>query len=183
MKLQRLLLICILCISVPAVAQEDKKLDLKDLGFSQETLKPDEGKTALMNTRATKLKAHQILGIATWVLMAATVLSAPDHHRISDTHKYLGIATGIAYFTTAYLSLSAPDRMANTEKGTNVKVHEALAWVHFPLMILTPISGIIADNQIRNGQSVHGLGSAMGALGQLSFLTLTGAAASMIFEF
>lgn len=178
-----ILFTAILFFSNNIMAEPSKKLELKDLGFSAEETKGSEEKTQVMEERAYKLKTHQVLGIITWAAMALTMLSAPDHKKTSDVHKILGLSTTALYFTTAYFSLSAPPLVQDSNKGLNIKLHKILAWIHFPLMILTPVTGFIAENQIKKGQKVHGFGSAMGPLGTATFLTFTAAAAVMVFEF
>ena len=45
-----------------------------------------------------------------------------------------------------------------------VKWHKYLIYIHAPGMVLTPILGAMAYNQIASGQKVHGIASAHGAV-------------------
>jgi hypothetical protein len=78
-------------------------------------------------------------------------------------HLALGAATGDLYFTTAYFAIRAPS-IPGTQRRGPVRVHRALAWVHGPGMILTPILGAIAFDQKSKGEKVHGIASAHGAV-------------------
>lgn len=165
-------------------ANDLTQLNLDDLGFSTQHTKPDEQKLKMFNERSSKLQTHQVLGLTTWALMAATMLTTPGNRKTSDAHKYLGLATSALYFTTAYYGLSSPnvDKDLKNE-SMNIKIHKALAWIHFPLMILMPITGIIAERQIKKDGHSHGIGDYMSKLGGLTFLSYTGAMAVMVFDF
>jgi len=78
-------------------------------------------------------------------------------------HLALGAATGDLYFTTAYFAIRAPGIPGTRRRGP-VRIHRALAWVHGPGMILTPILGAIAFDQKSKGEKVHGIASAHGAV-------------------
>ncbi|MGH9773288.1 MAG: hypothetical protein ACRD4Q_16590, partial [Candidatus Acidiferrales bacterium] len=39
----------------------------------------------------------------------------------------------------------------------SIRLHKALAWIHGPGMILTPILGSIAFSQLSRGERVHGI--------------------------
>ena len=71
----------------------------------------------------------------------------------------LGSATAGMYFSTAYFAICAP-RVPGTETRGPIRLHKALAWIHGPGMILTPILGAIAYSQKDNGEKVHGIASA-----------------------
>ncbi len=64
-----------------------------------------------------------------------------------------------AYFPTAYYAIRAP-RVSGTQSRGPIRVHKALAWIHGPGMILTPILGAMAYSQKNNGEKVHGIASA-----------------------
>lgn len=84
-----LTLIFSLLFFTPAMAQ----LSLEDIGLKNEPVQQDPKIEKIMNERHEKLKTHEILGLGTWGLMTATMLtggSALD----SDLHMYLGMATG-----------------------------------------------------------------------------------------
>jgi hypothetical protein len=74
-------------------------------------------------------------------------------------HMILGSTTADLYFTTAYFAIRAP-RIAGTESRGPIRLHKALAWIHGPGMILTPILGAMAYSQKNNGEKVHGIASA-----------------------
>jgi hypothetical protein len=62
---------------------------------------------------------------------------------------------------TAYYAIRAPS-IRGTETRGPIRLHKALAWIHGPGMILTPILGAMAYNQKNNGQKVHGIAAAHG---------------------
>src|SRR5246500_3885990 len=113
------------------------------------------------------LKIHQRLGLITMVPMIATVATSfAAGGRSTSTsdrwaHLALGAATGDLYFTTAYFAIFAP-RIPGTQTRGQIRVHKALAWIHGPGMILTPILGAIAFDQKSKGEKVHGIASAHG---------------------
>jgi len=80
-----------------------------------------------------------------------------------DFHAALGSTTAALYFTTAYFAIAAP-KLPNNPKHGAIRVHQALAFVHGPGMILTPILGAMAFQQEQNGEKVHGIASAHGAV-------------------
>jgi len=73
----------------------------------------------------------------------------------------LGSLTGDLYGITAYYAIRAP-RIPGTKKRGPIKFHEAMAWIHGPGMILTPILGAMAFSQKNNGEKVHGIAQAHG---------------------
>src|SRR5256885_8118824 len=58
----------------------------------------------------------------------------------------LGAAASDFYFTSAYFAIRAP-RVPGTRTRGPIRVHKALAWVHGPGMILTPVLGAMAYAQ------------------------------------
>ena len=80
-----------------------------------------------------------------------------------DFHAAIGTATVALYASTAYFAIAAP-RIPGTHKKGAIRFHEALAFVHGPGMILTPVLGAMAFSQEQNGQKVHGIASAHGAV-------------------
>src|SRR5215472_4153621 len=48
----------------------------------------------------------------------------------------------------------------NTTTRGPIRFHKAMAWIHGPGMILTPILGALAYEQKNNGEHVHGLAAA-----------------------
>ena len=76
-------------------------------------------------------------------------------------HMVLGSATAGLYFTTAYFAIRAP-RVSGTRSRGPIRFHKAMAWIHGPGMILTPILGALAYSQKNNGEKVHGIAQAHG---------------------
>jgi len=115
------------------------------------------------------LKIHQRLGIITTVPLLATVLTGSSasgktsSSTSRDLHAALGSVTMGLYLTTAYYSIFAPRVPGTTTRGP-IRLHKALAWIHGPGMILTPILGVMAFDQRNRGEKVHGIASAHGAV-------------------
>ncbi len=111
------------------------------------------------------LKIHQRMGLITAVPLLATVIAGTGAGGKStdsasrDFHVALGALTGDLYGITAYYAIRAP-RIPGTQTRGPIRVHKALAWIHGPGMILTPILGAIAFDQKTNGEKVHGIASA-----------------------
>jgi hypothetical protein len=110
---------------------------------------------------------HQRMGLITTVPLIATVIASMgaggrDTSSASrDLHVALGGLTGDLYAITAYYAIRAP-RVPGTETRGPIRFHKAMAWIHGPGMILTPILGAMAFDQKSNGQKVHGIASAHG---------------------
>jgi hypothetical protein len=140
---------------------------LGDLGFPPEETKADAKRQALLDKRTHMLKIHQRLGLITTAPLLATLITSVNAggKNTSSTDRYLhtalGSVTADMYFITAYYAIRAP-RVPGTETRGPIRVHKALAWVHGPGMILTPILGIIAYDQKSKGEKVHGIASAHG---------------------
>jgi hypothetical protein len=158
----------------PAATQEPS---LQDLGFSQQQLQANPKLQARLNRRTEMLKIHQRLGLITVAPMLADLITGPMAKVKSrngqilreptstniDLHAALGSATAALYFTTASFAIFAP-KIPGTKKHGAIRVHEALAFIHGPGMILTPILGAMAFNQEQDGEKVHGIASAHGAV-------------------
>ena len=142
---------------------------LKDLGLSPDQTQGNLQEQARLDKRSHMLKMHQRLGLITTIPLLATVISgsfAGGKETSStgrDLHAALGSVTTGLYFTTAYYSIFAP-RIAGTQTRGPIRLHKALAWIHGPGMILTPILGVMAFNQLSRGEKVHGIASAHGAV-------------------
>ncbi|MHB8215559.1 MAG: hypothetical protein ACYDDS_05710 [Candidatus Sulfotelmatobacter sp.] len=140
---------------------------LEDLGFSASQAQGDAQRQALLDKRTHMLKVHQRLGLITTIPLIATVatsLNAGGKNTSTasrDLHTALGGLTGDLYFMTAYYAIRAP-RVPGTETRGPIRFHKAMAWIHGPGMILTPILGIMAFDQKNNGEKVHGIASAHG---------------------
>jgi len=142
---------------------------LEDLGLTPSQTRSDPQLQARLDKRAHMLKIHQRLGLITAIPMIASVATGFSAGGKSTStsdrwaHLALGSVTGDLYFTTAYFAIFAP-RIPGTQTRGPIRVHKALAWIHGPGMILTPILGAIAFDQKSKGEKVHGIASAHGAV-------------------
>ncbi len=150
---------------------------LSDLGFSEQQTQADPKLQAMLDKRTAMLKMHQRLGLITAAPMAAALITGPmasakgrngqtikePTNANLDFHAALGGTTTVLYFTTAYFAIRAP-KVPGVQKHGAIRMHEALAFIHGPGMILTPILGAMAYNQENNGEKVHGIASAHGAV-------------------
>jgi hypothetical protein len=142
---------------------------LGDLGFPSSQTQGNAEAQARLNKRSHMLQIHQRLGLITTIPLAATLIaSAGAGGRNSSTtgrdlHAALGIVTAGMYFTTASYAIFAPKVPGTTSHGP-IRLHKALAWIHGPGMILTPILGAMAYQQKSRGERVHGIASAHGAV-------------------
>jgi hypothetical protein len=140
---------------------------LSDLGFPPEQTQSNTKEQALLDKRTHMLKIHQKLGLITAAPLLATLVTSvgAGGHNTSSTdrtvHMVLGAVTADLYFTTAYFAIRAPRISGTTTRGP-IRLHKALAWVHGPGMILTPILGALAYDQKSKGEKVHGIASAHG---------------------
>lgn len=143
---------------------------LGDLGITPEQAQGNMRQQALLDRRTHMLKIHQRLGLITAVPLVATVIASAGAGGKSTSstdrnlHMVLGSGTAVMYFTTASFAIRAP-RIQGTESRGPIRVHKALAWIHGPGMVLTPILGAMAYSQKSNGEKVHGIASAHGAVG------------------
>jgi hypothetical protein len=143
---------------------------LGDLGFPASQTQPNPQEQARLNKRSHMLKIHQRLGLITTGPLVATVIAGSlaggksTSSTTRDLHAALGGATAGLYITTAYFSIFAP-KIAGTKTRGPIKLHKALAFIHGPGMILTPILGAMAFDQKNRGEKVHGIASAHGAVG------------------
>ncbi len=80
------------------------------------------------------------------------------------------------YAATAYYAIFAPKVPGVKPRGA-IRLHRDLEWVHGPGMIATGILGIMAYNQEKNGEKVHGVASAHGAVADV---TVVAYAASIV---
>ncbi|MDD4974963.1 MAG: hypothetical protein PHY93_11465 [Bacteriovorax sp.] len=156
-------------------------LSLNDLTFKQEELKVDPQILKVMEERHSKLQLHQKLGLATMAAMTATVIlgeSAKDN----NVHKYAGITTGLLYWTTAYFAWTAPKPEGIKDTGST-EIHRALAWLHVPLMTITPILGYLAKEDANKGKESTGLVKAHGGIATAAYLSFMAAGLTMYFDF
>jgi hypothetical protein len=140
---------------------------LSDLGLTPEQTQGNPREQALLDKRTHMLKIHQRMGLITTIPLVATVILGPgaggksEGTATRDLHVALGSLTGDLYGITAYYAIRAP-RISGTKKRGPIKFHEAMAWIHGPGMILTPILGAMAFSQKNNGEKVHGIAQAHG---------------------
>ena len=143
---------------------------LADLGLTPEQTQGNAREQALLDKRTHMLKIHQRVGLITTIPLVATVILGPgaggksEGTATRDLHVALGALTGDLYGITAYYAIRAP-RIKGTQKRGPIRFHEAMAWIHGPGMILTPILGAMAFSQKNNGEKVHGLAAAHGPVG------------------
>jgi hypothetical protein len=151
--------------NAPSASKTEPSLD--DLGFSKTETQSNAAQQALLDKRTHMLKIHQRMGLITTIPLVATVILGPgaggksEGTATRDLHVALGALTGDLYGITAWYAIRAP-RIKGTEKRGPIRFHEAMAWIHGPGMILTPILGALAFEQKNNGEKVHGIASAHG---------------------
>jgi hypothetical protein len=145
-------------------------LSLEDLGFSKEDIQADPQFQKELETRSDMLRIHQTLGLITAVPMTAEfVLGLATAGNVSrgstDTtlHTSLGLATVALYGTTALFEILAPKPKGMKPSG-NTEVHEALSWIHLPLIVVVPLVGDMINDRIANNQPIGNLGVVHGAM-------------------
>lgn len=163
-------------------------LSLEDLGISPTQAQGTAADQARLNRRSHMLMMHQRFGLIAAVPMIATVATSfgAGGRSTSTSDRYLhmalGAATGDLYFISAYYAIRAP-RIPGTHAKGQIRLHKALAWIHGPGMILTPILGAIAFDQKSKGEKVHGIASAHGAVAIVTAAAYGAAIASVSFKF
>ncbi len=91
--------------------------------FAAEALDAEDAKLMeQMKTRRTMLDWHRYTAWGTVALMGATIVTAPEGE-VSNTHKILGILSGVGYLTSASLAYYAP-RPEDTAQGKNIFIHK-----------------------------------------------------------
>lgn len=144
-------------------------LSVESLGFPTAATQTNAAEQARLDRRSHMLKTHQRLGLITTIPLAATLFTGnlaggkDTSSTGRNVHAVLGTATAGLYFTSASYAIFAP-KIAGTKPQGPIRLHKALAWVHGPGMILTPILGAMAYQQKSDGQRVHGIASAHGAV-------------------
>jgi hypothetical protein len=118
--------------------------------FSEFELTPENRQNEL-KIRRTMLVAHQALGFLTLGGMIAQgfvgaklydeiLHNGTGIRSLRHTHSALGAGVNFGYFTTASLALFAPPKMLDERKGySSIKLHKALAIIHFTSMVATNI--------------------------------------------
>jgi hypothetical protein len=152
------------------VLKSEPPISLEDLGFTQAQTQGDPKLQKEMDTRESMLKTHQVLGMITAIPMTAEfVLGLTTAGNVSkgssDTalHTTLGLATAALYGTTALFAILAPKPKGLKPSG-NTQIHEDLAWIHLPLMILVPLVGDMINDRIANHQPIGQLGVVHGVM-------------------
>jgi hypothetical protein len=169
-------------------APSSSKPSLGDLGFPPEQVQANPKEQALLDKRTHMLKIHQKLGFITLFPMVATVVTSigaggrSTSRTSRDIHTALGAATGDLYFTSAYFAIRAP-KVPGTQTRGQIRAHKALAWVHGPGMVLTPILGAIAFDQKSKGEKVHGIAQAHGPVAIVTAGAYGAAFMSVAFKF
>lgn len=163
-------------------------LSLQDLGISSAQAQGTAQDQARLDKRSHMLKLHQRLGLIAAVPLIATVATSfgAGGKSTSTSDRYLHLALGSAagdlYFMSAYFAIRAPGIPGTPRRG-QIRVHRALAWIHGPGMILTPILGAIAFDQKSKGEKVHGIARAHGAVAIVTAAAYGAAILSVSFKF
>jgi len=169
-------------------APSSSKPSLGDLGFPAEQTQANPQEQALLDKRTHMLKIHQRLGFITLFPLVATVVSGAGAGGRStsktsrDVHAGLGSATAGLYFSAAYFALRAP-KVPGTPPRGQIRVHKALAWIHGPGMVMTPILGAMAFDQKSKGEKVHGIAQAHGPVAIVTAGAYGAAFAAVAFKF
>ncbi|HUO58961.1 MAG TPA: hypothetical protein VMV05_12365, partial [bacterium] len=123
-----------------------------------------------LETRSDMLRIHQTLGLITAIPMTTEfVLGLTTANNVSagssDTglHTTLGLTTAALYITTAMFEILAPKPKGAKPTG-NTEIHEALSWIHLPLMIIVPFVGDMINDRIANHQPIGDLGAVHGLM-------------------
>jgi hypothetical protein len=147
-------------------------LSLGDLGITPEQTRGNEEQQERLDRHTHMLKLHQRWGLLTTIPVAAACISSigapPEHGNYGNTtsrdvHVGIGGLAVVMYAITASYAIRAPKVSDEPARG-GIKLHKYLIYIHAPGMILTPILGAMAFNQINSGQQVHGIASAHSAV-------------------
>jgi Carboxypeptidase regulatory-like domain len=161
---------------------------LQDLGISPDQAQGNAQDQARLDKRAHMLKIHQRLGLITIAPLLATIITSPGaagkHSSATgrDLHGVLGLVTTDMYFTTAYFAIRAP-KVPGTETRGPIRLHKTLAWIHGPGMILTPILGAMAYEQLNRGEKIHGIAKAHSAVAAVTYSAFGAAVLSVSVKF
>lgn len=173
-----------------ASLSQSHAVEFKDLSIINAQVDEKDFSDDLAQKRLDYLDRHKKWGHITMGLMTATVLTGilsrhymgPDKQRTRQEkthrskkfiyHMSLGTLTTASYLTTAYQALRAP-KISQWEDSTQKSWHKALAYIHLPAMILSPILGALAFKDYHNGQNPKGIAKLhrpITLLGSLAFL-------------
>ena len=166
---------------------------LKDLGFTPTDVQGTAKDQARLDRRSHMLQIHQRLGLITLAPLVATLVTsggakggrnstASSSATGRELHAALGATTAGLYLTTASFAIFAP-KVPGTKTRGPILVHKALAFIHGPGMILTPILGAIAYDQRSKGEKVHGIASAHGAVAAITGIAYGAAILSVTIKF
>jgi hypothetical protein len=161
---------------------------LGDLGFPAEQSQGDAQEQARLDKRSHMLKMHQRLGLITTAPLLATLLTSngaagkKSSTSSRELHGALGGVTAGMYFATAYYAIRAPTVPGTTTRGS-IRLHKALAFIHGPGMVLTPILGAMAYAQRNRGEKVHGIASAHSAVAAVTGAAYGAAILSVMIKF
>jgi hypothetical protein len=171
-----------------APSSSTKAPSLEDLGFTPAQTQGSLQDQARLDKRTHMLKIHQRLGLITLAPLVATFITSANaggkntNNTDRTVHMVLGAVSGDLYFMTAYYAIRAP-KIPGTETRGPIRLHKAMAWIHGPGMILTPILGALAYNQRNNGEKVHGIASAHGPVAIVTGAAFGIAVASVSLKF
>ena len=166
---------------------------LKDLGFTPTDVQGTAKDQARLDRRSHMLQVHQRLGLITLAPLVATLVTSGgakgDRNSTASSsatgrelHAALGATTAGLYLTTASFAIFAP-KVPGTKTRGPILVHKALAFIHGPGMILTPILGAMAYDQRSKGEKVHGIASAHGAVAAITGIAYGAAILSVTIKF
>ncbi|HKS83497.1 MAG TPA: carboxypeptidase-like regulatory domain-containing protein [Candidatus Acidoferrales bacterium] len=151
--------------SLPSAPKpQNAEPSLNDLGFPSSETRGSAEMQARLDKRSHLLQIHQKLGLITTAPLIATVISGAFAGGKStsstnrDIHAGLGALTVGLYTATAWYAIRAP-KIEGTHTRGEIKFHKAMAWIHGPGMVLTPILGAMAFEQKSKGEKVHGIAS------------------------
>jgi hypothetical protein len=173
--------------------QKPGEPSLGDLGFTPDQTAGSAAAQARLDKRSHMLKIHQRLGLITVAPLVATLILANGAKGNKGTstsasasgreiHAAVGGLTAGMYLTTAAFAIFAPKVPGTATRGS-IRLHKALALIHGPGMILTPILGALAYQQRSNGQKVTGIASAHGAVGAITGIAYGAAMLSVMIKF
>ncbi len=172
-----LLILNIILSPAFAFAQDD------DLSLLQVENSPEDIKMASeYKTRKSLLEWHNYTGYAAAALYLTSMITAPDENKRSTRHNTLAIAAGTTYLTSAALAWLAP-KPKGTKLKNNMKWHVRAAWIHVPAMILTGLSGYLADKHRKDGEEVKGFGGAHKAFSTITAISLAASITLLHYEF
>ena len=122
-----------------------------------------------LKTRRQMLNWHTYTAWTTVALMGATLITAPDGKH-DNTHKWLGIASGLGYLASASLAYFAP-KPEDIKDSNNIFIHKKLIWIHAPAMLLTLAAGLQAHNDRKDNKELGSLADLHGAFASIAAIS------------